>query len=128
MKRLILLFFIAAMLLVACTGDRSEAETAIVATEQVLAAEARAAETQAPLPTSLPKAAPKPATEVPTSEPTAELEPTMVASEPPTLTPPSLPNEEAVAVRVISGQTDEGAYFLGDPNAPVTVIDYSDFL
>lgn len=128
MKRLILLSFIAAMLLVACTGDRSEAETAIVATEQVLAAEARAAETQAPLPTSLPKAAPKPATEVPTSEPTAELEPTMVASEPPTLTPPPLPNEEAVAVRVISGQTEEGAYFLGDPNAPVTVIDYSDFL
>lgn len=128
MKRLILLFFIAAMLLVACTGDRSEAETAIVATEQVLAAEARAAETQVPLPTSLPKAAPKPATEVPSSEPTEELEPTMVVSEPPTLTPPPLPNEEAVAVRVISGQTEEGAYFLGDPNAPVTVIDYSDFL
>ena len=29
---------------------------------------------------------------------------------------------------VVSGRLDEGAFFLGDPNAPITLIDYSDFL
>lgn len=31
-------------------------------------------------------------------------------------------------VIVISGRTEEGAFFLGDPDAPITHIDYSDFL
>ena len=29
---------------------------------------------------------------------------------------------------VVSGRTEDGAFFLGDPNAPITHIDYSDFL
>jgi hypothetical protein len=29
---------------------------------------------------------------------------------------------------VISGRLEEGAFFRGDTNAPVTLIDYSDFL
>lgn len=46
----------------------------------------------------------------------------------PTAAPPE-PTPEAVAdVGVISGRTEEGAFFLGDPNAPITHIDYSDFL
>jgi hypothetical protein len=80
------------------------------------------------VPTNLPQATAEPTTEVPTSEPTEELQPTTAATEPATLTPPPLPSKEAAVVQVISGQTEEGAYFLGDANAPVTVIDYSDFL
>ncbi len=29
---------------------------------------------------------------------------------------------------VAYGRTDEGVFFLGSPDAPVTIIDYSDFL
>jgi len=128
MKRIILLSFFAPMLLAACAGDRSEAETISAPTGQVLAVEARATETQTPLPTDPPQATAEPINDVASSEPTVESEPTTVAIEPPTLTPPPLPGDEVAAVQVISGQTEEGAYFLGDPNAPVTVIDYSDFL
>lgn len=38
------------------------------------------------------------------------------------------PTPETVMVNVVAGRTDEGAFFLGNPNAPLTVIDYSDFL
>lgn len=34
----------------------------------------------------------------------------------------------AAETGVLSGRTDEGAFFLGDPHAPITHIDYSDFL
>lgn len=32
------------------------------------------------------------------------------------------------ALLIVSGVTEEGAYFYGNPDAPVTFIDYSDFL
>jgi hypothetical protein len=32
------------------------------------------------------------------------------------------------AVALYDGITDEGFPFLGDPNAPLTIINYSDFL
>ncbi len=39
------------------------------------------------------------------------------------------PTAEVVAeASIVSGRTEEGAFFLGDPNAPITHIDYSDFL
>ncbi len=55
--------------------------------------------------------------------PTATGEP-----EPPTPTPPPLPADETPIIQVVSGQLPEGAFFLGDANAPLTIIDYSDFL
>ena len=42
--------------------------------------------------------------------------------------PPEPTAAVVVEVGVTSGRTDEGAFFLGDPNAPITHIDYSDFL
>ena len=48
---------------------------------------------------------------------------------PPTPTAVPEPTVELVAeTGVQSGRTDEGAFFLGDPNAPITHLDYSDFL
>lgn len=44
----------------------------------------------------------------------------------PTSTSPAL--TATVPAPVLAGHTPEGAYYLGDPGAPVTVIDYSDFM
>lgn len=50
----------------------------------------------------------------PTATTIATAEPTAVAT--------------AAETGVISGRTADGAFFLGAPNAPITHIDYSDFL
>lgn len=54
---------------------------------------------------------------------TAVPEPTQPVSDPTTTE-----TQTVEEVGVISGRTAEGAFFLGDPNAPITHIDYSDFL
>jgi hypothetical protein len=54
-------------------------------------------------------------------EATAVTEPESTAAE------PTAPPTESDSM-VVSGRLDEGAFFRGDPNAPVTLIDYSDFL
>jgi hypothetical protein len=56
-----------------------------------------------------------------------ESEPLALPENEETAVEPEAPVEETDSV-VISGRIDEGAFFLGDPNAPVTLIDYSDFL
>ncbi|MAT97681.1 MAG: hypothetical protein CL608_11100 [Anaerolineaceae bacterium] len=65
------------------------------------------------------------------AEATAVPNPTQPAADPtPTFAVEAEPTaaEAADETGVISGRTDEGAFFLGDPNAPITHIDYSDFL
>lgn len=95
-----------------------------------------AAETAVSDPT-LPAASQIPPTDIPPTEvvlaaPVVEtavatevvVETAVVATEAPV---PS-PTPEEITVEVISGRTPEGAYFLGSPDAPLTLIDYSDFL
>jgi hypothetical protein len=66
-----------------------------------------------------PTAVPMPPTAVSTNEPPAQ----------PTNQPTDIPTEEPAAeTAVIAGRTEEGAFFLGAVDAPVTLIDYSDFL
>jgi len=63
------------------------------------------------------------ATAVPNpTQPTADSTPTIAVQAEPTAA------EVAAETGVISGRTEEGAFFLGDANAPITHIDYSDFL
>lgn len=69
-----------------------------------------------------------PATIAPT-QPAATASATAVVAETAVSTATTLPTATAPTQPVITaGRTDDGAYFRGDPNAPITMIDYSDFL
>jgi len=128
MRSIIAASILVSLLLVACSGDKPATETDLPSTAQVTATKISAVETLVPPPTDNPPATVEPTTTVPTVVPTSTLLEAVEPTALPTLTPPSLTGEEPPSVQVISGQTGEGAFFLGDPNAPVTVIDYSDFL
>jgi hypothetical protein len=72
-------------------------------------------------------AAEQPAPIIPTNKPEPGTEPTAPAV---AETPAGEAVETAIPESngVISGRTPEGTYFLGAEDAPVTMIDYSDFL
>ena len=124
MKRL-LLAFIFLLLLAACTSTTeapapdsvAEGDTAPSASSIELSSSGRAATETIPPPVvtvDTPRVEPPTAT----SAGSAQAVPT-----------PEPAEEQAVAEGgVVSGRTPEGAFFLGDPNAPITHIDYSDFL
>ncbi|MCA9917775.1 MAG: hypothetical protein KC445_07480 [Anaerolineales bacterium] len=62
-----------------------------------------------------------------TREEVAEATAVSVSTQP--ASEPTATQTQAIEeVGVISGRTAEGAFFLGDPTAPITHIDYSDFL
>lgn len=104
-----------------------------------LAACAPAAETPDPSPVAQatavsPTSQPTdPPTAVPTAtavipRPSTPAPPTAVPTDPPP-EPTGVPTDEpAPEPAIIAGRTEEGAFFLGSPDAPVTMIDYSDFL
>ena len=78
------------------------------------------------MPTPLPTVAPPASsTPLPTVESIAE---STAIADVATHTPQPTPTSAPEPLPVISGQIAEGAFFLGAPDAPVTVIDYSDFL
>jgi hypothetical protein len=117
MKRIILVSLL--FLLAACTAETAvepvveSSATAVPPTAAVaeVAIEATAVATNPPAPTS------EPAQAVPTQLPPTELPPTAVP-------------EPVAAVEVVVeyGRTQEGAFYRGAANAPVTLIDFSDFL
>ena len=86
---------------------QEQAAVEVVATVAEPTEAPAATETAPPTPTDLPTTE---ATEEATAEPEAEIA------------------EETPSRIVEIGRTEEGVYFIGAEDAPVTVIDYSDFL
>jgi hypothetical protein len=112
MKQIILIILM--FLLAACTAETAvepmAESTAVPPTATVVT------EVLAPtaVPTNPPKPTDEPAPPEPTPLPSAEPAPTV--------------GTEVAEVDVVYGRTQEGAYFHGAVNAPVTLIDFSDFL
>ncbi|MBK8988107.1 MAG: hypothetical protein IPM39_18900 [Chloroflexi bacterium] len=113
MTRYKALFTLLLMFLVACApATQSQPETATAVPPTALAT--------LPTHTAVPSTTapmPEPATAVPT-------EPASPSSQPPT-PGPQLPTP---GPQIVAGRTAEGAFFYGNPDAAVTMIDYSDFL
>lgn len=135
MKRAtISILLLSVLLLAACGGQDAELPAADTAATVAVATSLPSTATAEPLPTDTAV----PPTDVPTEAPSdAPVE--EASAEEPTVEPASLPDptatneppaevEEPPAIQVVSGKTAEGAYFYGDPAAPLTLIDYSDFL
>ena len=121
-KRNLSFLIIFLLLLVACSPDQSEPETA-GPTPTVLEQAQIDVLVTATLPPTIPPS--------PTVAPSATLPPSTPDDDPTVPSASATPNSPPAtrhSPQVISGQTTEGAFFLGNPDAPVTVIDYSDFL
>ena len=137
MKRqfiLILLLFL--LLLAACGGQEVAEPTAENVTLPVAEPPPTATENAASLPTETSEPEPEGPTDGPTSVPVEEKEMVQAgetaerAADPdPTATiEATIEVESATETLVVSGQTADGAYFYGNPDAPVILFDYSDFL
>ena len=102
----------------AAGGPQATAGSGVEAISETATATTPATATEAATATQTPVATEAPSTEPPPS-PTAEaVEPTVAATA----------TAESGGAVAVNGRTPEGAYFLGRADAPVTIIDYSDFL
>jgi hypothetical protein len=119
MKHLILFIILPAMYLqVACSSMAGTGEP----TRGSIVAEIA---TAAPTGTRLPSAAAPTSTPTPTTDgPQATIAPT-VAGEMSSAVASATADDEPI---IAFGRTEEGAYYHGAADAPVTLIDYSDFL
>lgn len=126
-------------MLAACGGQEAAEPAVEIAAPLQEATTSAALETAVPAPTNTAAPPPGTPTTAPTSAAVEEAEPEEPTQEEPTAEPeaeadPTATDEpaaevvEPTPVQVISGQTTEGAYFYGSPDAPVTLFDYSDFL
>jgi hypothetical protein len=111
------------------TADQSIPESAAprVTEEQATDAELPVAQEEPPV---MAEAIEEPGAESapPGSEPQELPAPAEETADSPTEEPPIAEAPEVTGPVIVSGRTEEGAFFLGDVNAPVTLIDYSDFL
>jgi protein-disulfide isomerase len=89
--------------------------------------------TEIPAPTAVPTPTSAPA--APSTVIAAEATKTVEATTPTVETAAELPELEAEVGAAdepdwltVEGKTDEGLTYLGNPNAPITILDYSDFL
>ena len=109
-----------------CQGQTAVSEPPVQLEEQPIVEEVVVEPTEVPAEPEEPEAVtavptvPQPAEEQPTEEPTL---PSPTATFEPT---PELIVEEENFMQ--TGRTELGAYYLGSPNAPIRLIDYSDFL
>jgi protein-disulfide isomerase len=125
------LLIVALLLVTACSGSP--------AVQPEPADQATTAPSPTPVaasPTPTPAADPPPTqTSQPTTAPTATASPTTPALETPTLAPTAEEPAESVEAAAaetnwlaVEGKTEANLTYLGNPDAPVTIIDYSDFL
>lgn len=133
-RQIVLILLLSVLLLAACGGqDIVEPAAEITALPQADSSPT-ATENNAPLPTETPEPEAEVPTDGPTSVPVEEKaqagEPEAPVADPsPTATiEPTIEVESPPETLVVSGQTADGAYFYGNPDAPVILFDYSDFL
>ena len=130
---ILLVLLLAALLLGACGGEQVILPTAENITPVASETAAPATKTSEPVPVET--TPPQPPTPTEISAPAmieenveiTDVEPT-TAADPTGTVEPTIEVLEPTTVQVISGQTAEGAYFYGNPDAAVTLLDYSDFL
>lgn len=114
----------AIILLVSCTPDDARSPAEVQATAPPQPTETVAEPASPPAPTmAAADATPTNAPAVVEATPTSTSAPTAPPDAGVTETP-----EDAVAEVAVNGRTEDGAYFLGRADAPVTIVDYSDFL
>jgi hypothetical protein len=122
MKKWILILPFVLLALMACTPAAEPESVEVVAATTPEPTDLPLAKVTSPPPTAVSSP-----TTLPTDIPPAES--TTVPTDVPTSQPTESPTDEPAAeTAVMAGRIDEGAFFLGAPNAPVTMIDYSDFL
>lgn len=128
MPRKFLFLAIALIFLPACSAEQNTLQSEPEAGGTAELADASPVMATLP-PTQPPTAAPPAAstTATPLLAAQAVVESTATAA-PPMLTPLPSATTAPEPAPVISGQTADGAFFLGAPDAPLTLIDYSDFL
>lgn len=130
--RIVLLGFVVALLVASCSANETVAPTAAQTTEPVTS-DVATSTSQPPSPTAVvtdeaavtnSEEAEGPSEETPVVNPTE-----MVAATETVSTPAEEPTEGTAEDEVaVEGRTDDGAYFMGRVDAPLRMIDYSDFL